>query len=173
MARIRHYVAMSVDGFVATEDGRVDWLEPFHHLDLGYLAFAEQVGTLVMGRATYDQLLGFGAWPYRGKNVVVLTSKPLGAEGPEGVEAYRGDPADLVPHLREAVDGDVWVVGGPRTARAFFDRDAVDEIELFVIPVVLGRGLSLFGGIATLRRLSLQSVEMHDGGVARLVYRRP
>lgn len=171
MARIRHYVAMSLDGFVATDNGKVDFLDPFHHLDLGYPEFSRQIGTLVMGRRTYDQVRGFGAWPYAGKNTVVLTRSALDADPPEGVEAYRGDLADLLPPLREAVDGDIWVVGGPMTARAFLDRNALDEVEVLIVPVVLGRGLSLFAGQEVHRKLELVLVEAKDGGVVRLLYR--
>ena len=63
------YIAASVDGYVATVDGSVDWLEEVPNpdqSDYGYGAFYASVSTLIMGNKTYQQLRGFGEWPYTG-----------------------------------------------------------------------------------------------------------
>jgi hypothetical protein len=61
---------MSLDGFIARTDGRVDRLDPFDSGELGYQAFLARVGAVAMGRATYDQSLTFGPWPYPERDAV-------------------------------------------------------------------------------------------------------
>ena len=101
-------IAASLDGFIATADGSVAWLEAFQATDDGYAEFAAGIGTLVMGRATYDQVLAFGAWPYAGKACLVLSRRGI-ANAPDGVAAWKGDAASLAAHLAKLPDR-VWVV---------------------------------------------------------------
>ncbi len=76
------YIATSLDGFIAREDGSIDWLMEANSTvpageDCGYAAFMGSVDVLIMGRNTYEQVAGFEPWPYEGKRVVVLTSREL------------------------------------------------------------------------------------------------
>jgi len=73
------YVAASLDGYIATSDGGVDWLSQFEAEgeDYGYAAFFESIDGLLMGRATYDQVLGFGEWVYGEKPCWVCTGRSL------------------------------------------------------------------------------------------------
>ena len=75
--RFRVYIATSLDGYVATPDGGVEWLEPFQDEDYGYNSFIQKIGTVIMGRTTFQQVLGFGQWPYKDLRVMVLSSHPL------------------------------------------------------------------------------------------------
>lgn len=74
--RIKLYIATSLDGFIAREDGSIDWLTEYENspaTDYGYSEFYASIGTVLMGRKTYEQVLGFGDWPYGEKNVYVFT----------------------------------------------------------------------------------------------------
>lgn len=75
------YIATSLDGFIARPNGEIDWLSAAEdeksEEDYGYQEFMASVDYLVLGRNTYEKVLGFGAWPYAGKQVVVLSSRPL------------------------------------------------------------------------------------------------
>jgi len=167
---LRLYIAASLDGFISTFDGGVSWLEPYQSPDLGYDDFMKSVGTVVMGRTTYEQALTFpGPWPYVGKRTVVLTSRPLDTR-PPGVERWSGDVASLADHLRAKSKKDVWICGGARTARAFLDLDQVDRIELYVIPVLLGEGLPLFERSPHQSSLRLEGTRAFGNGVVELVY---
>ena len=69
------YIAMSLDGYIAKEDGSVDWLENAGNgVEGSYLEFYNTIDTIIMGRKTYDQILTFGEWGYKGKNTYVLTA---------------------------------------------------------------------------------------------------
>jgi len=170
MGLVRGYIAASVDGFVATTDGGVGWLDPFNEEDFGYADFEARIGTLVMGRTTFEQVLTFGKWPYAGKKVVVLSSRKLSSL-PEGVVARRGDLPGLSNELgRQAKDA--WVVGGPKTLGAFLRLGAVSTLELFVIPVLLGDGVPLFERRAgKAERLTLEEVRQYPNGVVKLGFR--
>ncbi len=100
----------------------------------------------------------------------VLSSKPLN-EVPPDTEHWTGGAEALVSHLRETVlDGDVWILGGPKTMQAFREIGAIDSYEIYVIPVILGSGIQLFSGSEDQSRLSLISSTALENGVVRLVY---
>jgi len=166
---VRYYVAASIDGFIATPDGGVGWLEPFHGEDYGYQGFYARVGVVVMGRRTFDQALGYETWPYAGRRTVVLTTQPLGPDAPAGVEAWDGDAATLVHRLKAETQGEIYMCGGGQAAQAFLDAGCIDRLELYVMPVLLGAGVPLFAGGAPIDMALLDARPMARG-VVRLTY---
>ena len=169
-ARLRLYAAISLDGCLADAEGGTSWLAPFDAQDYGMAAFLAGIGTLLTGRATYDQVRGFDAWPYAGKRVVVLTRRPLDPDPPEGVEATAGDLAAIVARLRAETAGDIWLLGGAAVAQEALAQGLVDSLELFVIPMTLGAGIRLFGGGAAVRGWRLVSARPFPNGVVGLEY---
>jgi len=168
--RFRVYIAASLDGFIATSDGGVDWLEPFFGEDYGYEAFMSEISCAVMGRSTYQHVLEFGEWPYTEHDVFVLTRSPIESL-PARVFPWTGTPAELVDHLRgEERDGDCWVIGGGLTIREFERLGAVDEYQVFVMPLFLGSGVRLFATPYPEGAVRLLGVTAWDNGVVRLLY---
>ncbi len=171
MTVIRGYMAASADGYIADRDGGVGWLDPFNGLDYGYTAFIAQIRTVVMGRATYDQARGFGPdWVYAGKRGIVVTSSSL-HDAPADVTAWHDDLPGLAAHLRALDDGDVWIVGGSQLQSALIEIGALDRLELFYMPVLLGNGVPLFRAGKDIRALQLEAAEPFENGVVRLDYR--
>lgn len=170
--RLRLYAAMSLDGCIADSRGEVGWLHPFDAQDYGIAGFLAEIGTVLTGRATYDQVRGFGDWPYAGKRVVVLTRRPLDAAAPAGVEAMQGEIAGIISRLRAETTGDIWLLGGAAVAQACLALDLVDSLELFVIPVTLGAGLRLFSGGGPPRGWRLGTAAPYPNGVVALTYAR-
>ncbi len=171
MAKIRGYIAASVDGFIADRSGGVDWLQPFEQVDYGYEGFIGEIGTVVMGRKTYEQTRSFGPdWAYPGKRGVVVTSGHLGSPPPHVTPWDRSLP-ELVRYLRRLTDGDAWIVGGSQLQSGLLDLGAMERLELFLIPVLLGHGVPLFRTSEHTSRLSLASVEQLGAGMVRLDYR--
>ena len=164
------YIAMSLDGYVATPNGDVQWLESFNGCDYGYEKFISSIDTIVIGRVTYEQSLTFGEWPYKGNRVIVQSSRPLD-NLPSDTELWEGTTAELVAYLRERPQGKgVWLIGGPKSIESFAELGAVDFYDIFVMPVLLGDGISLFQVSTRQTRLKLVSSETYDNGVVRLVY---
>ena len=146
---IRTHIGVSLDGFVATPDGLPAWdaIPTFGPGSHGTAEISEQCDAVVIGGTTFDQGLEdwLASWPYPGKQVYVLTSRPLPANVPAGVVASQGGPAGLLAQLRDAgLAGDVHLLGGPRTMHAFLELGALDRLGVVVLPVLLGKGIPLF-----------------------------
>ena len=167
MARILGYIASSLDGFIATDDDKLDWLFQYNDMDLGehdYKSFLGRMRTLVMGRGTYDFLADDPApWDYEDHRVLVVTSSPI--DHPKGKLEVRSDVDALIAELRALEDGDVWMMGGGKLQMAFLEKGALDEIEIYVIPELLGGPDSLMIG----RILSNEFFSNRDWPVASAV----
>lgn len=164
------YIAVSADGYIADAGGGLDWLAAYDARAYGYDAFLASIGTIVMGRSTYDDVLRQGAWPYPGKTAFVLTGRPL-PETPAGADARAfADVRELAAAMRVPGGPDVWIEGGGRTLRALLDLGAVDRLDLFVIPVLLGDGIPLFPRAGPRRSLILESTRAFPDGVVALTY---
>jgi dihydrofolate reductase len=94
------FIASSLDGFIARTDGGLDWLAMVEREgeDYGSKAFYDSVDTLVMGRRTWETVLGFDPWPYAGMRCVIVTSNTA-RSAPHGEEFYSGDLAALFERL--------------------------------------------------------------------------
>ncbi|MCS0501449.1 dihydrofolate reductase family protein [Ancylobacter mangrovi] len=172
---IQGYMAASLDGYIADRDGGIGWLAPFDEVDAGYAGFIAGIDTVVMGRTTYDQVLLMGresgaGWFYEGKRALILTSRPLG-DAPAGVSAWTDDVPRLIAHLR-AREGNSWIVGGAALQAAFIEAGALDRLDLFIIPVLLGDGVPLFPkSDRPPRSLALESSAALGKGMVHLAYR--
>jgi dihydrofolate reductase len=166
------FIAKSLDGFIARRDGALDWLGAFQSPDedYGYARFAASVDTLVMGRKTYEVVLGFGAnaWPYAGKRVVVLTHRPLDPK--HGEEPYAGDIPTLLERLAREGAKRVYVDGGD-VVQQFLAARAIDDLTISVIPVLLGDGVPLFGKTTGDVGLELVESRAFPSGLVQLEYR--
>ncbi len=143
VARTVYYAAVSLDGFIAANDGGVSWLDAYNSPELGYERFLAGVGAVVLGRTTYEQSLTFGPWPYPGRLGLVVTERPIDSLPEQTRTVTVAELAAALDNLRAHATGDVWIVGGGRTARACLDAGRVDELELYTIPIALGSGVPL------------------------------
>lgn len=172
MARIVGYIATSLDGYIAEEDHKLDWLSDYDGMEFGehaYSVFIKDIRTIVMGRRTYDFLAkDETSWPYGAQRVFVVTSQPI--DEPKGQVEIRHDIDRLVRDLRKLDDGPVWMLGGGLLQMAFMERGALDEIEIFVFPEILGGGIPLFPATGFRRRVRLLSSKALDRGCIRLHY---
>lgn len=172
MARILGYIATSLDGFIATPDDSLDWLFAYGDLDLGehdYRRFIKRIRTVVMGRGTYDFLARDDTpWAYGDQRVLVATSRPI--PSPKGPLEVRGNVDDLISELRSLDDGDVWILGGGELQMAFIERGALDEIEIYIMPDLIGGGKPLFPATGIRSHARLLGAVAFDRGCVRLHY---
>ena len=145
------YIATSLDGFIARTDGTLDWLpvgsDEATGDDYGYHEFMDSVDYLVMGRNTFEVVLGFGGeWPYGQKRVVVLTSRPLElpADLTEMVETMSGSPREVTDRLAERGAKHLYIDGG-QTIQRFLTEGLIQQLIITRIPVLIGDGIPLFG----------------------------
>jgi len=166
------FIATSLDGFIARENGDLDWLpvpEPGGE-DYGYVAFMASVDALVMGRNTYEKALTFGAWPYAKKRVVVLTTRPLDSP-PAGVsvETMAGEPASVIERLASNGAPRLYIDGG-ETIQRFLRAGAIQRIIVTQIPVLIGRGIPLFGTLDRDIELTHVSTRSWPNGLVQSEY---
>jgi dihydrofolate reductase len=139
------FVGTSLDGFIARADGALDFLDHGGSEPHGYEEFMATVDALVIGRHTYEIVLGFDAWPYGKKPVFVLSTRAIAAPPPDAiVEHMSGDPADVVATLAARGIGHVYVDGGI-TVQRFLQAGLINKLIVTRVPVLIGSGVPLFG----------------------------
>jgi len=173
MTEICYYVAQSLDGFIATPEGGLDWLKPFEESseDYGYAPFYSGIEAVLMGRSTFEVCRTMGDWPYAGKSTWVFSRRSLGAL-PPNVLATGASPLEVVAQLRASRVRRAWLVGGGELAGAFLAAGLIDRLIVSVMPVALGRGIPIFGDrTAGAWPLLMERFERYPDGVVQLGYR--
>lgn len=177
LAKCSVFIATSLDGYIARSDGSIDWLNEANRSvppgeDCGYGTFMADVDALVMGRNTFEQVLGFGTWPYGSMPVVVLSRQgftlPPGL--PPSVSVSNQTPFALVTCLAEQGVRKIYVDGG-LTIQSFLAAGLIDDITLTVIPVLLGSGKPLFGSLPADVHLAHEATSVFEFGFVQNRYR--
>jgi len=164
MRKVILFIATSLDGYIADENGQVDWL--YHDQDYGYKRFYDSVDTLIMGRKTYDQIKAFGAWPYEKKKTFVFTSKVL-----KDMNILTSKNSILkTKELIKNKGKDIWLVGGAQIIRVLLNENLINELRLFVQPIILGKGIPLFHNIKRNDHLKLKDIKKYSSGMVQLRY---
>ncbi len=165
------YVAMSLDGYIARSDQRVDWLpSPDDADDHGYTQFYNSIDALVMGSTTYEQVLGFGDWAYPGKQSYVLTSRTLSTPR-DDVTCVNGGISQVIIETQQRGFHRVWIVGGGQVASAFMQQGLVDEYIIVFIPIILGTGIPLYRSVPE-QQLELVTTNTYSTGAVELRYKK-
>lgn len=158
--RNRVFIAISLDGYIADDKGKVDFLYLFPDPvddDMGYAAFMEGVDALLMGRKTFETVIGFGVeWPYK-VPVYVWTSDiadvPPELEGK--VMLVSGTVEQVVDYIHDRGHLSLYIDGG-QVIQSLLEKDLIEEMIITIAPVLLGAGRKLFGDLS--RQLSFRCV---------------
>lgn len=173
MPRIKLYIATSLDGFIARENGSIDWLTKYENnpeTDYGYSEFYASIGKVLMGRKTYEQALEFGEWPYREKKSYVFTRQKEPTRRENNVEFVSEDIGEFVRQLKRNTEEDIWLVGGSQIIKVFFEENLVQDLIVFVVPIILGSGIPLFDHIGKEIGFRTGRVERYENGLVKLEY---
>lgn len=166
------YIATSLDGYIARENGDIDWLSAVEapDEDYGYKEFLASVDTLIMGRKTYEQVLTFTRFPYPEKKCYVFSKnvKP----NDEYAEFWNGGAADLLSRIRNREGLNIWLVGGAEIVREFLHKDLIDEYIISILPILLGGGIALFQSGGREIPLRLRDATAFPSGLVQLFYGR-
>ncbi len=169
------YIATSLDGYIATKDGEIDWLMKIpkpDNDDYGYAEFMKNIDAIVMGRNTFEKVLTFGDWIYE-KTVLVL-SNTLSSVPPElsrKVEIVQGDLKTLIGNLAKRGINNLYIDGG-KVIQGFLKEDLIDEMIITRIPVLLGDGIPLFGELDEQMKFNHLKTETFENGLVKSWYRR-
>ena len=169
MTKIVLYIATSKDGYIADEKGSVDWLpqslSETGGQDYGYHEFYNSVDVIAIGRKTYDQILGFGDWPYPGKLSYIFSRKLIESSNEE-IEFVADDIPGFIRELENQKIKKLWMVGGSELIEAFYAQGKIDEFIVTVFPNILKNGIPLKTLRDALKRdelIKLHSIDFGDG----------
>jgi len=165
------FIATSIDGFIAREDGSLDWLPEGGGEPHGYDEFIATVDALVIGRKTFETVLTFDMWPYGSKSVFVLSSRPAEVIPPEGAvcEAMTGTPNEIVTSLAQRGLNHLYIDGGV-TIQGFLAAGLIQRMTITRIPVLLGSGIPLFGYLPQDIRLKHIATRSYPSGMVQSQY---
>jgi len=164
------FIAASLDGFIARQDGGLDWL-PVDCEPHGYDEFIATVDALVMGRKTFEIVLAFDAWPYGTKPVIVLSNTMLELKAPPGAvcELMAGDPHEIVARLAQRGMKHLYIDGGV-TVQGFLAAGLIQRLIITRIPVLLGSGIPLFGALSHDIRFEHVATRPYPSGLVQSEY---
>jgi dihydrofolate reductase len=174
LRKIKLYIAISLNGKIASSDGSVDWLESIPNpekTDYGFAEFMDSVDTTIQGYNTYNQIINWGIeFPYKGKKNYVLTKKQ-DAKNTEFVEFITKNHVGFITQLKEEEGGDIWLIGGSQANTLILNAGLLDEIRVFVMPIILSGGIDLFDAFPAETQLKLIETKSYSSGVIELKYK--
>lgn len=195
------FIAMSLDGYIADREGKVDWLNSFDEVkeaeirkEAGgagettlseegedtYTEFIKGIDTIVMGWKTYYQIvteLSPLEWPYKGLASYVITHRKEAwgrckmEAALEKISFVDKPPGELVRRLKKEPGKDIWICGGANIIRQLMQEELIDRFHLSIIPIVLGSGIGLFAPMDRELRLRLVDSRNHNG-ITEVVYEK-
>jgi len=179
MRRIIASEMLSLEGFMEEGRGQLDWFVQDDEMNEYAMKLLESVDTIVYGRKTYEMMAGF--WPYAPgsfaartneltKYIVTGTLKETPWGTWENAHPLSGNLADEIERLKAQPGRDMVIYGSGSIVRELTERGLIDEYRLIVNPVVLGKGIPLFGGTSGRIHLELREAKVFPSGAIALTY---
>jgi dihydrofolate reductase len=164
-------VASSLDGYIAAEDGGVDWLHAamVKGESYGLDTFQKSIDGILMGSRTFEKSLELGG--FRGTKQPVWVFSKRALKMPKGVTLTAADPRAIVKDLGAHGVTRAWLMGGGELAASFLEQGLIDEVSIGMMPVVLGSGIPLFGRLKNgFSTFDLVESKTYKGGALGLRY---
>jgi dihydrofolate reductase len=165
------FVGTSLDGFIARPNGDLDFLPADGGEPHGYDEFMASVDTIVIGRKTFETVLGYAVWPYGDRRAVVLSSRPIDLSAVRGgvVEQMAGSPAEIVSKLAATGAHHLYVDGGI-TIQQFLRAGLIQRLTITRVPVLIGDGIPLFGTLPGDLQLRHIATQAYPSGLVKSEY---
>jgi dihydrofolate reductase len=169
------FIAASLDGFIARQDGSIDWLlsrdDPQE--EHGFRDFIDGVDGMVMGRGGYEAAAALDRWPHE-KPALVLSRQLARAPVPEKLEG-RLRFSDLAPRAAmEMLESEGWsrvYVDGGLIIQSFLREGLIADLVVTHVPVLIGTGRQLFGPIRSDVALTHLGTTAFPSGLVQSRYR--
>src|SRR4030095_2292234 len=168
------YIGASLDGFIAREDGDIDWLVKFESKEIqdSYQEFIREIDAIVIGRGTFEKVLSFPTWPYEKKVFVLSTTIKKMPEILAGKAAILSmKPKELLSYLSHEGFSNIYVDGG-KVIQSFLKEDYIDEMIITKVPVLLGNGIPLFGELDHILSFEHLQTHIYSNGLVKSHYAR-
>jgi len=169
------YIATSLDRFIATSDGSIDWLYEIPNpsqSDYGYAEFMNGIDAIVMGRNTFEKVLSFGEWVYD-KPVFILSNSltELPSDMVGKAKIVNGEIKNIIKQLNLEGYKHLYIDGG-KTIQSFLKEDLIDEMIITLIPILLGDGFPLFDKLDKKLKFKHEKTEIYDNTLVKSYYIR-
>lgn len=165
----------SLDGFIAKKDGSVSWMHSKDNYEKGvelneeYIAeFLKSIDCYVMGSRTYEHAIELG-WPYGEVPVFVLTNRNLKSDK-KSIQFLSGKLTEIINYKLKPKFENIWMVGGTTLTKEFLKLGLADEINITIIPTLLGDGTLFFDYVGKEIPLHLKDVTGFKDGMVEMVY---
>ena len=161
------YIAISIDGFIVKEDGNIDWLTKYENSgeDDGFKDLYNKIATVLVGGITYRQIKD----EHKNKEVYVFSRKWQKNKS-SNIHFVNGDVKEILNNLKLGSNKNIWLVGGANLVNQFLNEDLIDEYIITIIPILLGKGISLFQGRNPESNLKLLNIKKYNSGLVQLHY---
>jgi dihydrofolate reductase len=176
------YMSMSLDGFIAGPNERVDnglgdgghrlheWTEERTGANAQVIDEFMSTGAIVCGRGTIEPAGGWGGDHHDGVPIFVLSRREPGSE-PWPLVTYVSDITTAMTEAKRAAGEKHVLVHGAGIAQRALAAGVLDEVEIHLVPVLLGQGRRLFDGLAP-EHIELERARVLEGaGVTHMHYR--
>ena len=176
MRKTTLFIAMSLDGYIADYQGKVDWLEgqgdDCENID-SYSEFIKEIDTVIMGWNTYNQIvteLSPDNWIYDSLTTYVITHRELNSS--DKIIFTNTDAVELVKKIRLQGGKGIWICGGANIVQQLVNKDMIDCYYITIIPTLLGSGIRLFENGSQEIKLKLLKTQSYNGMTDLIFIRR-
>jgi len=170
------FIACSIDGHIADRNDGLDWLQMIPnpgHIDMGWEKLNNRVDAVIMGRNTFEKVLSFNVpWPYTHPVFVLsnsMTSLPGGYK--DKVKIVNGNLKEILKQVKQQGYNKLYIDSGT-TVQNFLKEDLIDEMIITTIPILIGGGALLFGGLPVELTFEHIKIEIFLNTIVQNHYRR-
>ena len=144
MKHLKTCIAVSLDGFIARKDNDLDWIP--ENVGKEISATNELRNVLLAGVNTYNMIFErWGGWPYKSKKTFVVSHYDTNVTEKKNVTFLTDMPLRAVNELKSSSETDIQVIGGGKFITSLIEASLLDEITLYIVPVMLGDGIRFIG----------------------------
>jgi len=173
MRKVILYISMSLDGYIARQDGDISFLSSIEqkYQDYGYADFNKTVDTVIVGRKSYDKVLSMGfKYPHTDKDVYIISRTHHTNFG--SFKYYSGSLKTLISELKSRPGKNIYCDGGSLIVNELLKEDLIDEFIISIIPIILGDGIELFTRGRSEVKLRLTDCKKFETGLVQIHYEK-
>lgn len=185
MRKVHYSYLVSVDGFIEGPDGSFEWAMPDPEVHRHFNEMESRFDTHLFGRRMWELMSAY--WPdaaddpdaspeqigyavewNKGAHIVFSTTL---SEVAHGATLATTSPAEVIAGLKESPGGDI-SVGGAGLAQSLFAENLIDEVNLYICPIIVGGGKKMFAPLKHPINLCFVGSEQFASGITLVRYER-
>ena len=176
MKKIKLFIASSIDGYIATPNGDLEWLTEHPNpkqIDCGFNEFLSKIDTVIMGGHTYRNFLCMDIiWPYKSKKIYVISNSILENFLNINISFITNNVIDEITAIKNDKGSDIALVGGGVLTKMLLQENLIDEMIITTVPVLLGYGIPLFPPYYEMSNWRIYKSEIYENGLLQAFYHK-